>query len=208
MAAERRVPKQTNFTEVLPVGSKARSKLKSLLNPRITHGGVPSLQKRKTSRPFSPHAPVHLVLKSKRAKGAWSLLHRKNQARVNSMIYVYAHRFKVKVYRAANVGDHLHLLVKATERKHLADYLRVLAGRIAVTVSGAQKYVKKIGRFWDYLYWSRLVNWGRDFYNVRKYVSANELEQFSQAHRKMILDSFQIDEWNIGPEILRKPQPG
>ena len=124
------------------------------------------------------------------------------------MIYVYAHRFKVKVYRAANVGNHLHLLVKATEKKHLADYLRVLAGRIAVTVTGAQKFVKRIGRFWDYLYWSRLVNWGRDFYNVRKYVTANELEAISQAHRKMILDSVLVDEWNIGPEILRKPQPG
>ena len=208
MAATPKPPKQTNFAEALPIGSKARSKLKNQLEPRRTHGGAPSVKKRKTIRPFSPNAPVHLVLKSKRAKGLWSLLHRKNQARVNSMIYVYAHRFKVKVYRAANVGNHLHLLVKASEKKHLADYLRVLAGRIAVTVSGAQKHVKRIGRFWDYLYWSRLVNWGRDFYQVRKYVSANELEQYSQAHRKMILDSFQIDEWNMGPEILRKPQPG
>lgn len=53
------------------------------------------------------------------------------------------------VYRFANVGDHLHLLVKANDRKDLADYLRVLAGRIAVTVSGARKHVKRIGKFWD-----------------------------------------------------------
>jgi REP element-mobilizing transposase RayT len=208
MAATPRPPKQTNFAETLPVGSKVRSKLKSQLDPRVSHGGAPSIRKRKTIRPFSPNIPVHLVLRSKRAKGMWSLLHRKNQAKVNSMVYVYAHRFKVKVYRMANVGNHLHLLVKAAEKKHLADYLRVLAGRIAVAVSGAQKYIKRIGRFWDYLYWSRLVNWGRDFYNVRKYVLANELEAFSQAHRKMILESLMIDEWNIGPGELRKPQPG
>jgi REP element-mobilizing transposase RayT len=202
MAADRKSPQQTNFTELLPIGSKQRAKLKSQLTPRLTHGGAKSVKKRKTARPFSPGAPVHLVLKSKRAKGSWSLLHRKNQARVNAMIYVYAHRFKVKVYRAANVGNHLHLLLKASEKKHLADYLRVLAGRVAVTVSGAQKGVKKIGRFWDYLYWSRLVNWGRDFYYARRYVSANELEQFSKEHRDLILGSVLVDEWNDGPKIL------
>ncbi len=121
-----------------------------------------------------------------------------------AMVYVYAERFQIKVYRAANVGNHLHLLVKAKERKHLADYLRVLAGRIAVSVSGAKKGIKRIGKFWDYLYWSRLVNWGRDFYQVRKYVLANEMEEFSKSHREWIRNSFMIDEWNIGPDQLIK----
>lgn len=181
------------ITDQLPLGSKQRSKLKSSFTPRIKHGGLESKGKRKNPRPFSPQAPMHIVLKSKRAKGLWSMAHRKNRANVTSMIYVYAERFKVRVYRAANVGNHLHLLVKAKERKALADFLRVLAGRIAVTISGARKGIKKIGKFWDFLCWSRLVNWGRDFYQVREYVLANDLEglsiQHGQKNRELILAS-------------------
>ncbi len=203
-----RAPKQLRFTETLPIGSTERTKLREMLDPRKSHGGQLAFKKRKTARPFAPKAPLHLVLRSARAQGSWSLLHRKNKATVTSMIYVYADRFKVKVYRAANVGNHLHLLVKAEDRKNLADFLRVLAGRIAVVVTGAQKggYLngkfhapKKIGRFWDYLYWSRLVNWGADFYRVRQYVLANELEEFLKEQREAILTSVGMDEWNPPP---------
>ena len=199
-----RVIKQLKFTETLPIGSAERTKLRAILEPRLSHGGEPSIKKRKTARPFAPKAPVHLVLRSKRARGTWSLLHRRNKSKITSMIYVYAARFKVHVYRTANRGGHLHLIVKAEDRKNLADFLRVLAGRIAVTVTGAQKsgYLngkfyagKKIGKFWDFLYWSRLVNWGQDFYNVRKYVIANELEECSQEHREAARKSLLIDEF-------------
>ena len=200
-----RALKQLKFTETLPMGSAERTKLRAILEPRLSHGGEPSIHKRKTARPFAPKVPVHLVLRSKRARGIWSLLHRRHKSKITSMIYVYAERFKIHVYRAANVGNHLHLIVKADDRKNLADFLRVLAGRIAVTVTGAQKsgylngkfYLgKKIGKFWDFLYWSRLVNWGRDFHQVRKYVLANELEELSKEHREAIRKSLRIDEFS------------
>ena len=142
-------PKQPLLHTTLPLSSKERSKLRATLLPRVRHGGQSSIKRRKTTRPFATNVPIHLVLKSKRAKGLWSLLHRKNKARVQVSIYQYAERFKIKVYSAANVGNHLHLLVKAYDRKNLADFLRVLAGRIAVTVTGAYKGVKRIGKFWS-----------------------------------------------------------
>ena len=179
--------KQVSLTESLPAGSREKSKLKANLQPRTVHGGRESKGKRKTSRPFTPKTSLHIVLKSNRAKGTWSLQHRKNQSRISSMVYVYAARFRIHVYRFANVGDHLHLLVKASERKDLADYLRVLAGRIAITVSGAQKYVKKIGKFWDHLCWSRLVKWGKEFHFVQRYVFANELEAIDKRLRARVL---------------------
>jgi len=181
--------RQLNLAESLPLGSKERSRAKSRLEPRSAHGGFESRGKRKTERPFSPKAPMHIVLKSARAKGAGSMKHRKNQSKVTSMVYVYAYRFKVHVYRFANVGNHLHLLVRAKDRKDLADYLRVLAGRIAVTVSGARKYVKRIGKFWDHLCWSRLVKWKQDFHYVQRYIYANELEAFDQKFRELVLNN-------------------
>src|SRR5476651_2433799 len=95
--------RQLNLSESLPIGSKERSQVKSRLQPRITHGGYESRGKRKSPRPFSPKAPMHIVLKSARAKGVWSMKHRKNQSRITSMVYVYAYRFRVHVYRFANV---------------------------------------------------------------------------------------------------------
>jgi REP element-mobilizing transposase RayT len=193
--------RQLRFSQTLPIGSKERAHLAQSLEPRVSHGGSPSLTKRKTTRPFSPKAPVHLVMRSRRARGNWSFQHRKNRGKITSMIYVYAARFKVNVYRAAVVGNHLHLLVKAEEKKNLSDFLRVLAGRVAVTVSGARKHVKKIGKFWDYLCWSRLVNWGRDFYNTRAYVVANELEEFSKKHREEYRKTMQAmaNQYGVAP---------
>ena len=182
---------QLKLHESLPVGSKSRAKLRAVFTPRTVHGGHEAIGKRKTPRPFSPKAPTHIVLYSSRAKGLWSLNHRKNRAQVLSQIYVYAARFKVHVYRAANVGNHIHLLVKSEDRKQMADYLRVLAGRVAITVTGAKKHSKKIGKFWDSLCWSRLVNFGRDFYNTRMYVLAHGFEIDSSEHREWIRKSGQ-----------------
>ena len=162
--------KQKSLKETLPVGSEERAKLTQQLEPRVAHGGIGAAGKRKTPRPFNGKAPLHLVLHSKRAKGQWSFTLAKNHSRITSMIYVYAERFKVHVYRAAIEGDEIQLLVKARERKSLADYLRVLAGRVAVTVTGAKKGKKSVGKFWDFLYWSKLVNWGPEFHHVQEQI--------------------------------------
>lgn len=198
-----KVMKQAKLFEGLEIGSKEKSKLRAQLDPRSSHGGHESQGKRKSTRPFSPKSSLHIVLASKRAKGLWSLKHRKNQAAIAAMVYVYAARFKVRVYRFANVGDHIHLHVKASERKALADYLRVLAGRIAVTVSGARKHVKRIGKFWDHLCWSRLVKWGKDFHVVQRYVMANELEAVNRSYRKMVLTNkwhLPMEYWSFKPK--------
>ena len=176
--------KQAKLSESLPIGSKERSRIKSAVEGRIAHGGEDSVGKRKTTRPYSPKAPTHIVLKSNRARGTWSLRHRKNQAKITAMIYVYARRFKVHVYRASNTGSELQLLVKSSDRKALADYLRVLAGRIAVTVSGAQNGVKRIGTFWNHLCWSRLVKWGHEFHRVQRLVVACGLNSDPQNKKR------------------------
>ena len=193
---------QSSLYTQLPVGSRERAHLKAKLQPRTLHGGENSKNKRKTSRPFVTTAPLHLVLKSTRAHGEWSMLKRKHRSKVTSMIYVYAKRFHVHVYRATNVGNHLHLLVKARDRKALADYLRVLAGRVAVTVTGARKGVKRVGKFWDHLCWSRLVNWGRDFFQVREYLRMNpETDVLGIASAKVMAEDWEnlSADWKPGP---------
>jgi hypothetical protein len=63
--------KQTLLPETLSIADPVRSKMTSQFNPRRTHGGVPSLQKRKTTRPFSPGAPIHLGLSALKLLGPY-----------------------------------------------------------------------------------------------------------------------------------------
>ena len=158
--------RQSELHETLPVGTETRAQIQGHLHPRLSHGGPASRGKRKTKRPFTEKAPVHLVLSSKRARGIWSFQHRKNHARIQGMIFTYAERFKIKVHQTRTSGGTLHVLARARDRKNLADFLRVLAGRIAVVVSGAKKGQKRIGKFWNELCWSKLINWGREFDEV------------------------------------------
>lgn len=175
--------RQLKLHEPVPMNSPKRANLRAAFTPRTAHGGRLAVGKRKTARPFSPKAPTHIVLSSKRARGLWSMKHRRNQAAVMSQIYVYAARFKVHVYRARNEGATLHLLVKCDDRKRMADYLRVLAGRVAITLTGARKHIKRVGKFWDTLCWSRLVNFGHDFYRTRKQFLEGSLEELEMAIR-------------------------
>ncbi len=93
----------------------------------------------KTKRPFSSRHYTHLILKSSKAKGAHSFLARKHQKRVNQAVRRLAGHFGVELREYANVGNHLHLLVKARRREQMSDYLRALAGVLVRIVMGCEK---------------------------------------------------------------------
>ncbi len=95
---------------------------------------------------------------------------------MTSLIYTYAARFKIRIYRASVAGGRIELLAKAHERKNLADFLRVLAGRVAILITGARKNRKKTGKFWEDLCWSKLVNWGGEFFRVRQRIASLQEE--------------------------------
>jgi hypothetical protein len=158
---------QTDLADILAMGSTERARFQDRVAPRLAHGGALSRGKRKTERPFNEKAPIRIVLASRRAKGLWSLQHRRNHSKISRMIYVYGERYQVKVYRSRIEGGEIHLLLKTSKRKGLADFLRVLAGRVAVIVSGARKGVRKVGKFWNELCWSKLLNWGSEFFQAR-----------------------------------------
>ncbi len=153
--------------EFLPPGSKEGAKWNALLHPRLTHGGPAMKGKRKTPRPYFSNTPQVFLLNSKRARGVWDLAHRRHRSRITSQIYTYAKRFRVRVFSASIRKGQIQLLVKSGDRKDLADFFRVLAGRVAVSVTGARKRVRRVGKFWDELCFSRMINWGGEFHHFR-----------------------------------------
>ena len=145
------------------------------LNTALKHGGDVRKGRRKVARPVDPKRPIHLVLTSSRAHGAWSLTNTDNRAHIREALHHGKRRFAVKVYGQGTQGNHLHLLIKAPSRRDFQNFLRFLTGRLAMKITGACKG-SAAGRFWDALAFTRLVAWGRDYLSVKDYVELNEQE--------------------------------
>lgn len=138
------------------------------------HGGTFTQRKRKGARPICVKRSMHVVLRAKRAQGKRSLLYSPNAKRVGHYLKKYADKFDVWVYDYVNVGNHLHLSVKAKTKDGFRNFLRAFAGHVAQFVTGARPGIKE--KFWDVLAYSRIVEWGRAFQIVRKYFVKNLLQ--------------------------------
>jgi REP element-mobilizing transposase RayT len=162
---------------------------------RTEHGGAVRRGHRKLERPVSVRRPMHVVLSSQRARGPWSL--RQHARAVRDALRAMAQRFGIRVYGFANVGSHLHLLVRARRRESFQAFLRSFAGIVARRVTGARRG-RPCGRFFSGIAWSRVVGWGRDYLGVRHYIFRNELEGALGAHVRRALEE--------GPPRTRPPE--
>lgn len=127
-------------------------------------GGALSVRgKRKTRRPLDVKKPIHLVLRADTSKSG-SFLKRKNS--IDLLICKYAKKFQIKVYRSAIVSNHLHFVIKFSHRFNYQCFIRALTGALA-----------KIHNIkWQFLPFTRIVSWGRDFVTVMNYVLQNTIE--------------------------------
>src|SRR4051812_31400799 len=117
--------------------------------------------RRKSERPFHPKLALHVTMRAAKARGSSSLLHQSHKYRVTDLLYRSARNHRVRVYRFANVGTHIHLLLQARDRKGLRAFLRQFAGGVAQVVTGSVK--GRPQKFWDSTAWSKMINWGRHF---------------------------------------------
>jgi REP element-mobilizing transposase RayT len=140
---------------------------------RTQHGGDVRRGQRKLERPVSTRRAMHVVLTSHRARGPLSL--RKHDAAVREVLRRMARRFEVRIYDFANVGSHLHLVLRVRRREAFQGFLRSFAGIVARRILGAERG-RRAGRFFDGLAWTRVIAWGRDYGGVRHYVFRNQLE--------------------------------
>jgi REP element-mobilizing transposase RayT len=144
---------------------------------------------------------MHIVLRSSRAQGAWSMLGAKRE-RVDALVRQVAARHGQRLYRYANVGNHLHLLVKTPSRRAFQRFLKDLTGSLAILITGAKNSSPLKGRFWDRLAYTRIVSWGRDFKNIELYFIKNLFEAAGLLTKKakaLGLQVIPIAGWASGP---------
>ncbi len=160
--------------------SKTRART---MRARKAHGGDLSKKgHRKEARPFDPRKAIHVVLRSKKARGEWSMLRPRYKNVIQHTVYACARKAGVKIYRFANVGNHLHILIKTESnrfvigKRALQAFLRLVTGGVAMKVTGACKSNALKARFWDGLAFTRLVEWGRAYDWVKDYFFQNLLQ--------------------------------
>ncbi len=128
----------------------------------------------KEKRPISTKRSMHLVLRSSMARHDYSLL-KKDQI-IRKIVSAQGRAFGVKVYKQANGGNHLHLIVLPRSRQAFQSFIRAISGLIAREVLGAQRGNPQYIKFWDQRPYTRVLEWGKDFRKVSKYLVQNTLE--------------------------------
>jgi hypothetical protein len=139
-------------------------------------GGTRLRGNAREERPISAKRPMHLVMKSSLAKGELSFLRACRAKRIESLVFRMGREHKVKVYRFANSGNHLHILVLPSSRKAFNRYIRALSGVIARVTLNVQRGNGLRLKFWDARPFTRIVEWGRAFKSVCNYILKNTLE--------------------------------
>lgn len=146
---------------------------RNLAVSRDSFGGSLLKGNPKVRRPLDSKLPTHLVL---RANASFLRLP-KRFAKVNEAVALTCRKHGVSIYRYANVGNHIHLLVRLRSRRGWAAFIRELTGRVAQIALGLGPSEKSAAKFWKFRPFTRVVRgWKKAYQLALRYVELNRLE--------------------------------
>lgn len=108
---------------------------KNFKRPGDIFGGSLLKSHPKVKRPLVTRFPIHVVLRANFSK----LRLPKTYAKVNQLVYKTAKKYGIKIYKYANVGNHLHLLIKLSKLDLWRGFIRELSSKIASLVDKATR---------------------------------------------------------------------
>jgi REP element-mobilizing transposase RayT len=114
---------------------------------------------RKTVRAIGIRQPNHVTFKARLP------ILRANHLVVKQLVRETQRRYGIRIRALAIMDNHLHFLIQTPSREAFQNSLRFLSGQIALKLSH--------GKLWLRRCWSRVVTWGRDYLNVKRYIEAN-----------------------------------
>ncbi len=131
----------------------------------------------KWKRPLDSKLPIHLTLRASKSV----LRLPKTFRKVEVLISEVARKHGVRIYKRANVGNHLHLALKIPHVRRWAAFIRELTGRLGLVLreflGGA--------RLWLQRPHTRVVRgWQKAFGIVKEYIELNILEAEGIISRK------------------------
>lgn len=171
-------------------------------------GGEMLKGKRKVARPLDSKKPIHIVLKSTRAKSELSFLnHRKA---LDQSLQRTSKKWGVRVLDRVWMGNHLHAVIRFANRSQYRSWIRELTAGLVRQISSRTK--QHLSSFYDLRPWTRVVEWGNDLRNLFDYIDLNEMELvglhvYSKASSKKVirnncaLTQAEISSINIGDNL-------
>lgn len=129
---------------------------------------------RRGNRPLDTKNTMHLVLRSSKAVGDLSF--KRHRPKVNQIIGKFSVKYGVRVLSVGNVGNHLHFHIKLGNRFAYKPFIRALTAAIMMAVTGASRWKKFEGKFWDYRPFTRVVTGLRAFLTLKDYIEINKME--------------------------------
>jgi REP element-mobilizing transposase RayT len=137
----------------------------------------------KIKRPLESKLPIHLVLRSNKG----GMRHPKSIDVVHGTVRDVSKKHGVTVYHNANVGNHLHMVIKIPARTRWSAYIRELTGRIAQRVQGLKGTEAAALKFWKDRPFTRIIrSWRKAFKAALEYVELNLLEAEGFISRKQV----------------------
>lgn len=144
---------------------------------KLYYGGTyRNSRKGRKARPISCRDTMHLILKSSRAKGAWSFRAAANKQKVIALLAKFAAKNGIVIHSIANANNHLHVHLRLTTRHTYRAFIRAVTAAIAMAITGASRWKKLKEKFWDYRPFTRVVKGRRGFLTLRDYIHVNQIE--------------------------------
>jgi len=132
--------------------------------PAGARAGTPHL-----SRPsLAPRFPVHTTWRMDRA--VWNLRTRRCFSALSRAMYAGATRCGIRLVHYAVMGNHVHLIVEATDREALARGMKGLGVRIARALN---RVMKRSGRVVGDRYHARILRTPSEVRRARTYLATN-----------------------------------
>lgn len=130
---------------------------------KVEFGGSLLLKKRKSKRPLTTKAPIHIVLKVDSVESGYLFKHTNF---IKEQLTKWSFKFNVNIFEQSIGGDHIHLGLQITSSDDYKKFIRTFTGQTAKTLN-----IK-----WILRPYTRLVRWGKDFQNLKDYIIQNHEE--------------------------------
>jgi REP element-mobilizing transposase RayT len=171
---------------------------KGLEKPKVAFGGHSFKTNAKSKRPISSKLPIHLVMRTDGRK--FSMRKPRAFRLVDQIVYRTADKYSVLIYEFANVGSHLHMVIKLPHLREWAKFIRELSGRIAQEMQEL-KGPEKGEKFWIFKPFTRVVaSWGKAYRDCCDYVILNRLEgggHIRRADTKRLSELSELFGWRV-----------
>ena len=160
-----------------------RFELKGFEKPQTCFGGsLTDKSNPKTKRPLDSKMPIHLVLKANKSV----LRLPKTFKQVTTTLEKKSKKYGVKIYRQANVGNHIHLVVRLTNRKLWNGFIRDFTSTLSHELRTLGVLAKE-QKLWKYRPFTRIVSgWKKAFKSLLNYIFLNQLEAEGAINRSQI----------------------